>query len=82
MRIKRRFKRVIQKIAAWTVLIGFEIACAALPTILAAVILIPLARAERGYEAFGGEWLMITGTFCVSYSIIHKKICDRIFKEG
>lgn len=82
MKIKRRFKRAIQRIAAWIILIGFEIVCAAVPTILVAAILIPLAKAERGYEAFGGEWLMITGTFCIAYSMIHKKVCKKIFKEG
>lgn len=83
-RILRRRKRrqKLRQIGAWIVLILLELVTAAVPTILAAVILIPLAKAERGYEAFGGEWLMITGTFCIAYSMIHKKVCKKIFKEG
>ncbi len=76
-----RLKRETQRIAAWALLVLIEIAAAAAPAILLTVILVPIARAERGYEAIGGEWLAIGVVFCIIYTAIHNRICDKIFKE-
>ncbi len=78
---KNRRKLEIQRIVAWILLVLIEIAAAAAPAILLAAILVPMARAERGYEAIGGEWFAIGTAFCITYTAIHNRICDKIFEE-
>lgn len=80
-RCRRKRRRRLQQIGAWTMLIMLELAAAAAPTIILAAILLPLVRRERGYAAMGSEWLIIAATFCITYSIVHKRICEKIFKE-
>lgn len=81
---KRRMRRreKLQRIGAWTVVIAGELLTAALPAIVTAVILIPIANARRGYAAVGGEWLATIMVFIASYTAIHHKVCKEIFKEG
>lgn len=79
---RRKRKREIQRVCAWTLLIMFELLVAAAPTAITAVILIPLAYWQRGYYGVGSEWLLIIAVFCITYSAIHNRICDRIFEEG
>lgn len=80
-RRRRKRRQRLRQIGAWTALFLFEIVTAAAPATLAAAILLPLARWERGYEAMGSEWLAIAATFCITYSIVHRWICRKIFKE-
>lgn len=80
-RRRRKRRQRLQQIGAWTLLFLLELATAATPTILLAAILLPFARRERGYEAMGSEWLAIAATFCITYSIVHRWICRKIFKE-
>ncbi|MEE0100783.1 MAG: hypothetical protein U0I48_03485 [Acutalibacteraceae bacterium] len=80
----RRRKRRIRKIkraAAWAVLIAFELAAAAVPTVIMAAVAFPIAYAERGGAGIGGEWLLVTVVFCWAFGTIHNRICDRIYGE-
>lgn len=78
---RRKRKKKMQQIGAWTVLILFELIVSAAPAALVAAIALPFAYAERGYMGIGGEWLIITAVFCFAYNAIHERICDRIFGE-
>lgn len=62
-------------------LILLELAAAAAPTIILAAFLLPFARRERGYAAMGSEWLILAVTFCITYSIVHRRICKKIFRQ-
>lgn len=80
----RRRKRTIRKIkraAAWAVLITFELAVAAVPTVIMAAVAFPIAYAERGEAGIGGEWLLIIVVFCWAFGTIHNRVCDRIYGE-
>ena len=79
---KMRRRKKLQRTGAWTVLFAGELIAAALPAIITAAILIPIANARRGCAAFGGEWLVILMVFIMSYTVIHHKVCNEIFKEG
>lgn len=71
-----------RRIGAWTLLGLIELAATALPTAIVAVLLVAIAHAQRGYTAFGGEWLIIAAVFCVTFTIVHNRVCDKLFKEG
>jgi hypothetical protein len=43
---------------------------------------LPFAWWERGYAAMGSEWLAISVVFCIAYCIIHRRVCNKIYKEG
>lgn len=81
-RRRKRRRQKLRRIGAWTILFLLEIAAAAVPAALAAAALLPWAQRERGYTAMGSEWLIISVVFCIAYCIIHRRICDKIFKEG
>lgn len=81
-RRRRKRRQRLRYIGAWTALFLFEILVAAAPAIIVAAILLPIAQRERGYTAIGSEWLAISATFCITYSIFHLWICKKIFKEG
>lgn len=81
-RQRKRRKRKVQKIAAWTFVWVVELLAAAAQTAVVAAIAIPVAFSQRGYFAVGGEWLLIAVAFCGAFCIIHKQVCDRIFEEG
>lgn len=78
---RRKRRQRLQQIGAWALIFILEFFTAAAPTTLLAAILLPFARRERGYEAMGSEWLAIAATFCITYSIVHRWICRKIFKE-
>lgn len=80
-RQRRKRRREIQRVRAWTLLIVIELLISAVPTAITAAILIPLAYWQRGYYGVGGEWLVILIVFCTTYIVIHNRICDRIFGE-
>ncbi len=50
-----------------------HIALALLAGALSAPILVELAFRERGYIAFGGEWLLIGLIIVVAYLVVRKK---------
>ena len=81
-RQRRKRKREIQRVCALTLLIMFELLVAAALTAITAAILIPFAYWQRGYYGVGSEWLAIIAVFCITYSAVHNRICDRIFEEG
>lgn len=42
-----------------------------IPASLLGILLIPYAAEERGYSgAYGGEWLLIIGSFCITYWLL------------
>lgn len=74
---RRREKRRARKakaFAAITVLWAVEVLLSVIAGAVAAAILIPLALLERGYFAFGGEWLIVFITTAVAYHCIHKAV--------
>lgn len=79
-RRKRRIRK-IQRAIAWTVLIVCEIAAAAVPTIITAAFVLPMVWHERGSLEIGGEWLLLIAVFCLTFRMIHNKVCDRIYEE-
>lgn len=78
-RRKRRIKR-IQRICAWVTLVAFEVLVAGTPTAIIAMILLPMVERQRGYEAFGGEWILIALVFCTAFNFVHQRICDKIYE--
>jgi len=80
-RHRRRMRRKVQQITAWTVLILAELITAAIPTVVTAMIILPIAYRERGYLAYGSEWFLIAIVFCAVFGAIHNAVCDRIFEE-
>lgn len=65
----------------WGLLILAELTIAAVPAGAVAMLLIPAAYRFRGYPAIGGEWLAIIAIYCGAYALIHRWLCDQIFKE-
>lgn len=59
-----------------------ELFAAAVPSALVAAVLLPFAWWERGYAAMGSEWLLIAVVFCTAYCVIHRRVCNKIYKEG
>ncbi len=80
-RRRRKRRKNLQQIGAWMLLLAVELLITAVPTALLALIFVSLAYAERGYMALGSEWLMTAAVFCITYSITHNRICDKIFEE-
>lgn len=76
-----RRRKKFRKIGAWTLLLLVELFLSAIPTVITAAAVLPLAYAERGYAAIGSEWLIIAVVFCAAYAAIHNKICNTIFEE-
>lgn len=81
-RRRRKIRRKVQYITAWSVVVAFELITSAAAAAVTAAIVIPLAQWERGYTAYGSEWLLIAIVFCATYYKTHNRICDRIFEEG
>lgn len=74
-----RRKRKFERTCAWGLIILYELLLAATPAAVLAVVLVPIAYAVRGYYALGGEWMLVAAVFCGGYTLIHKRVCDRIF---
>lgn len=81
-RQRQRRKRQHQKLAAWAAVLLAEILSSAALTSLVAAPLVLFAKAERGYNAFGGEWLIILAGFCGAYYFVHNRLCNMIFEAG
>lgn len=81
-RRRQRRERGLKRAAARAVIITVELAAAAIQTAVFAVAIVALAYLERGYRAFGGEWLLIAIIFCAAYRMVHNRVCDLIFEEG
>lgn len=81
-RRRRKIKRKAQRITAWTVLVLGELIISAAVAAVTALVVVPIAYWERGYTAYGSEWLLVAIVFCFTYYEIHNRVCDRIFEEG
>lgn len=77
-RRKARRARKAKAAAAVAILWLAEVLIAALAGALAAMVLIPLAKIERGYIAFGGEWLIILAITMAAYHYTHKAVFERL----
>lgn len=77
---RRRRRR--RQIAAWAVVLLAEVLAVAAQTAVVAVPLVLFAKAQRGYSAFGAEWIIILAVFCGGHFIVHNRVCDKIFEEG
>ena len=80
--MNQRELRTYPPVVVMILVVLAEIAAAMVPTVLLALVVVPLARAERGYEAFGGEWVLIGAVFVVTYSAAHRWVYHKIFGEG
>lgn len=74
---KRAPRRALERYAAITLLFLSEIIVAAGAGFLVALWAIPAAYRARGYDAIGGEWLLILAVAATAYHIYHK----RLFKQ-
>ena len=81
-RRRRARRKGLRRAAAWVIVLTLELLVATVPTAIVAAALLPATREWRGYDAVGGEWLLLAVLFCAAYCIIHKLVCGRIFKEG
>lgn len=81
-RRRRKRRQKLRQIGAWTLLLVAELFAAAVPSALVAAVLLPFAWWERGYAAMGSEWLAISVVFCIAYCVIHRRVCNKIYKEG
>lgn len=81
-RRRRKRRQKLRQIGAWTLLLVAELFAAAVPSALVAAVLLPFAWWERGYAAMGSEWLAISVVFCITYCIIHRRVCNKIYKDG
>lgn len=81
-RRRRKIKRKAQCITAWTVLVLGELIISAAVAAVTALVVVQIAYWERGYTAYGSEWLLVAIVFCFTYYEIHNRVCDRIFEEG
>ena len=77
-RRKKRCSRKAKYFAAITILWGAEVLMALLAGAIAAAVVVPLAILERGYIAFGGEWLLVFIVAAVAYHYIHKAVFKRL----
>lgn len=80
-RRRKRRKRKIQKVAAWTIFYGVELILSLAPAALLMAILLPMVYRDRGYFAFGGEWLAISIMFCTTFKAVNDWFYDMIFGE-
>lgn len=80
-RQRRKRRREIKRVYAWTLLVAIELLASAVPTAIIAAIIIPILYWQRGYYGAGSEWFLIIAVFCITYGAIHNRICDRIFEE-
>lgn len=80
-RRRARKLRRLKQAGALAVLFTVEVLIAAVPTAVTAAIILPMAYAQRGYGAVGGECLLLLLIFCTAYSLAHSRICDWIFGE-
>lgn len=70
----RKRKAVAAAVLLWVV----EILAASAIGAAVAAIVIPIALAERGYAAFGGEWALVLIATLLAYHIIHGAIFNRL----
>ena len=52
-------------------LVVLKIAFAVFISFISSKFLLPIARVERGYDAYGGEWILIIFIFLGSYSLLN-----------
>jgi len=74
---RRRRKQIIAVIALWML----EVLGAALAGGVAAAIMLPVAFRERGYFAYGAEWLIIFAVAILAYHIIHRAVFLRLERQ-
>lgn len=75
-------KKEKERVKAILILFAIEMLAAAIVTMLVACVVIPIAYAERGYWAVGGEMLFLMVVACVSYTVIHNIIFAEAKKGG
>lgn len=73
-RSARKRRAVIAAAFLWTV----EVLAASAIGAIAAAIFCPIASAERGYAAFGGEWALVLIVTLLAYHIIHGAVFKRL----
>lgn len=75
---KRAPRRVLERYAAITLIFLSEIFVAAGAGFAVSVWAIPAAYRARGYDAIGGEWLLIFAVAMIAYHIYHKWIFKQL----
>ena len=74
-----RAKKILLWTLAWIGVIAGEAIAATAAAGAVAMVMIPLAKAERGYDAVGGEWLVIGAVLIATFYLIHRKTCNLVF---
>ncbi len=78
---RRRRRYEARRIFAFALLILLELVAAAIPTGVAAAVLVPICRVVRGYRAMSVEWILIGAVFVAAYAAIHNTVCNKL-EEG
>lgn len=81
MRKKERLKKRTLQIAASMVLFFSEITVASLAGYIVSLWAIPAAYRQRGYDAIGGEWLLILTVAVTAYTIYHKWLFKKLEEQ-
>lgn len=71
-------QRMARRIMSFIAVVLMEAVPAILAGVLVGVWLVPAAYAERGYIAFGGEWLLILIVMLGTSRVIHTAIWKRL----
>ena len=77
----KKKKKQIQRATRKMMLLAIEITLAIVPAWLISLWAIPAAYNHRGYDAVGGEWILIIVTFGFSFNFISKRMDRMIRKE-
>lgn len=76
-----RYKRKVQRLCAMTLVFLAELLVSAIPSGLAAAVLLPMGLKARGGFAIGAEWLVIALLYCATYTAVHFWLCNKLFEE-
>lgn len=75
-------KRKAERIRAILVVFAVEMAVTTIVTLLFAAVIIPIAYAERGYYAAGGEFILLLAVALGTYRLIHRYFCSLAETKG
>lgn len=78
---KRAPRRALERYAAITLLFLSEILVAVGAGFAVSLWAIPAAYRARGYDAIGGEWLLIFGVAAIAYHIYHKWLFKQLEEQ-
>lgn len=72
-------RRFLLWIGSWIAVMAIEAAVAVATAAATAAVLVPIAKAERGYDAVGGEWIAAGMVLILTFYLIHNGVCNAVF---